>query len=69
MTIGEKMHSTLMSLQEALTDMKSFAMETQDQSAKKMFDDYANKLDSIVQGFKGRVNTIESQEPQYKVRS
>lgn len=68
MTIGQKMHTTLTSLQGALSDMKGYALETQDQAARQMFNDYARKLDDIVEGFKGRVNYIEGQEPQYKMR-
>lgn len=69
MTIGQKMHQTLASLQGAAGDMKTFALETQDQNAKKMFSDFANQLETIVQGLRGRVNYIEQEEPQYKVLS
>lgn len=69
MTIGQKVHTTLANLEGALADMKSFSLETQDQNAKQMFNDYATKLDGIVQGLKGRTNYIESQEPAYKART
>jgi hypothetical protein len=67
MTIGQKMHQCLASLQSAAGDLKSFALDTQDQNAKKMFSDYANQLENIAQGLRGRVNYIEREEPQYKV--
>ncbi|MDK2821961.1 MAG: hypothetical protein PWP31_1926 [Clostridia bacterium] len=67
MTVGSKMHQTLVSLEGALANMKTFALDTEDQNAKKQFSDLANQLDSITQSFKDRVNYIESQEPQYKV--
>lgn len=67
MTIGTKMHQTLTSLEGAAADLKSYALETQDKNAKKQFTDYASQLDNIAQGLKGRVNYVESQEPQYKV--
>ncbi|HPZ43665.1 MAG TPA: DUF1657 domain-containing protein [Bacillota bacterium] len=67
MTIGSKMHHTLASLEGAAADLQTFAMETQDQSAKKMFNDLNRQLEDIVQALKGRVNYIESQEPQYKM--
>jgi hypothetical protein len=67
MTTGTKMHQTLTSLEGAVADLKSYALETQDKNAKKQFTDYANQLDSIAQGLKGRVNYLEGQEPQYKV--
>jgi len=61
------MHHTLASLEGAAADLQTFAMETQDQSAKKMFNDLNHQLEDIVQALKGRVNYIESQEPQYKM--
>lgn len=67
MTIGSQMHQTLTSLEGAVADLKSYALQTEDKTAKKQFTDYANQLDSITQGLKGRVNYLESQEPQYKV--
>ncbi|MBU4533288.1 MAG: DUF1657 domain-containing protein [Eubacteriales bacterium] len=67
MTVGEKMHHTLATLQGCAGEMKSYALETQDSNAKKMFSDYADQLETITRGFKGRVNYIEQQEPQYKV--
>ncbi|MFA5881488.1 MAG: DUF1657 domain-containing protein [Eubacteriales bacterium] len=68
MTIGQKLHTTLASLESATASMKSFALDTQDQTAKQMFNDYANQLDNICNGFRSRINYVEQQEPQYKVR-
>ncbi|WP_258359652.1 DUF1657 domain-containing protein [Moorella sulfitireducens (nom. illeg.)] len=67
MTVGTKMHQTLTSLEGAAADLKTFALETEDKNAKKQFTDYANQIENIAQGLKGRVNYLESQEPQYKV--
>ncbi|MBE3572368.1 MAG: DUF1657 domain-containing protein [Moorella humiferrea] len=67
MTVGTKMHQTLTSLEGAAADLKTYALETEDKNAKKQFTDYANQIESIAQGLKGRVNYLESQEPQYKV--
>ncbi|GAW92000.1 DUF1657 domain-containing protein [Calderihabitans maritimus] len=66
MTIGQKMHTTLASLEGAIADFKTFALETQDQNAKQQFSAYAKQLEDITNGLKGRVNYIESQEPTYK---
>lgn len=68
MTVGQKLHTTLATLESAAANMKSFALDTQDQTAKQMFNDYATQLDNICNSFKGRVNYIEQQEPQYKAR-
>jgi len=67
LTVGTKMHQTLTSLEGAIADLKTYALETQDKNAKKQFTDYANQIENIAQGLKGRVNYLESQEPQYKV--
>lgn len=67
MTIGEKMHQTLASLEGAAANLKTFSLDTQEPTAKKMFASYAQQLESMCQGLRGRVNYIEHQEPQYKV--
>ena len=68
MTVGDKMHQCLSSLETATADLKGFALDTKDTNAKKMFNDYAKQLEGITSGVRNRVNDIERQEPQYKVR-
>ncbi len=67
MTIGTKMHQTLATLESAKANLKTFALDTEDKTAKKMFADYSEQLESICQGMKARCDYIEQQEPQYKV--
>lgn len=67
MTVGTKMHQTLANLESVTANMKSFALDTEDKSAKKMFSQYAQQLESICQGVSARCDYIEQQEPQYKV--
>ena len=67
MTVGTMMHQTLAGLESAKANMKTFALQTEDKTAKQMFAQYANQLDSICQGLSSRCNYIEQQEPQYKV--
>ncbi len=67
MTVGTKMHQTLASLEGAAADLKTYALETQDQSAKKMFNDLNRQLENICQSLRGRVNYTEKEEPQYKM--
>lgn len=67
MTVGEKMHQTLASLEPAAANLKSFSLNTQDPHAKSAFATYAQQLESICQGLRERVNYIEQQEPQYHV--
>lgn len=67
MTIGQKMHQTLASLEGAAANLKTFALETQDKNAQQMFNDMSGQVEGIAQALKGRVNYIEQQEPTYKV--
>ncbi len=67
MTVGTQMHQTLASLESAMANLKTFSLEAEDKTAKKMFAEYSQQLDSICQGVKARCNYIEQQEPQYKV--
>lgn len=67
LTIGVKLNQLLASLESGTADLKTFALETQDKNAQKMFSDYANQLEGIRNGIKGRVNYLEEQEPQYRV--
>ncbi|MGI6227443.1 MAG: DUF1657 domain-containing protein [Peptococcales bacterium] len=67
MTVGNKMHMTLATLEGVTANMKTFALDTDDKTAKQMFAQYAQQLESICQGLSSRCNYIEQQEPQYKV--
>lgn len=67
MTIGVKINQLLASLESAAAELKTFSLDTQDQNAQKMFSDYANQLEEIRNGIKGRANYLEEQEPQYRV--
>ncbi len=68
MTIGEKMHQTLATLEGAAADLQTYALDTNDQNAKKMFNDFNQQLEGICKALKGRVNYIEQQEPPYKMQ-
>ncbi|MTI82905.1 MAG: DUF1657 domain-containing protein [Firmicutes bacterium] len=68
MTVGTKMHQTLASLEGAAANIKTFALDTQDKTAKDMFTNLSQQLDGINQQLRGRLNYIEEQEPQYKMQ-
>lgn len=68
MTVGEKMHQTLASLEGAAANLKTFALETQDKNAQQMFNDMSGQVETISNALKGRVNYIEQQEPSYKIK-
>lgn len=67
MTVGQKMHQTLASLEGAAANLKTFALETQDKTAQQMFSDLSSQVENIYTSLKGRINYIEQQEPQYKM--
>ncbi len=69
MTVGVKMHQTLASLESAAANLKTFALDTEDKTAKDMFFGWSDQIANVAQSMKGRVNYIEAQEPQYKVKN
>lgn len=66
MTVGTQMTSAIASVQNAAATMKTFSLETQDQQAKKTFEQLAMTLDNAVDTLKNRQKYVEKQEPQYK---
>ncbi|NLJ33136.1 MAG: DUF1657 domain-containing protein [Firmicutes bacterium] len=68
MTVGQKMHQALASLESARASISTFALDTQDKTAQQAFNNAVTQLDNVVNTIKSRVNYIEQQEPQYKVR-
>jgi hypothetical protein len=66
MTIGTKMQQTIASAQSVLASLKSFALETQDQSAKQMYNTLAQSQQSIVDQLNSRLQYMQQEEPQYK---
>jgi hypothetical protein len=68
MTVGEKLHLTLTSLEAAKANLEQFGLDTNDKTAQKLYFEMAEELGRMVQAFKGRVNYVEGQEQQYQVR-
>ncbi|HHU91657.1 MAG TPA: DUF1657 domain-containing protein [Halanaerobiaceae bacterium] len=68
MSVGKQLHQTLASLRGAKADMEAYALSTEDKNAQKLFSDCCNQLDNVIKSFEGRVNYIEKEEPQYKVK-
>lgn len=66
MTVGTQMQQTVASCESALASMKSFALETNDQNAKQMFQQLAQQQQTIVEGLNTRLQYIQQEEPQYK---
>jgi len=66
MTVINKMSQTLESLKSCETSCRSFAMDTDDQTAKQMYTQIANNVKQCVDMMQGRVDYVKDQEPQYQ---
>ncbi|MEB3101420.1 DUF1657 domain-containing protein [Ferviditalea candida] len=66
MTVGTKMQQTIASAESVMANLKSFALETQDQAAKTLFQNLAQSQQTIVENLNARLQYIQQQEPQYK---
>lgn len=66
MSVATQMQQAIAAVQSAAASMKTFALETQDQQAKQMFNEISQSLDDSLDKLKGRQQYIEEQEPQYK---
>jgi hypothetical protein len=68
MTVGTKVHQTLVSCESAVANLKSFALDTENQQVKALYSDLAQKMDQQIVGpLKQQCDQLEQQEPQYKV--
>jgi len=66
MTVGTKMQETIASCESTLANLHSFALETQDQNAKQMFQNMAQQQQTVLDNLNARLQYIQSEEPQYK---
>lgn len=66
MTIGTKLQQTIASAESVAANLKSFALETQDQPSKTMFNNLAQSMDMVVDQLNNRLTQIQQEEPQYK---
>lgn len=66
MTISTDVKTCLASLKSAQASLEQFALGTQNQEAKQLFENSAKTTQQVVQQVESRVSQIENQEPQYK---
>jgi len=66
MTISSDVKTCLASLKSAQASLEQFALSTQNQEAKSLFENAAKTTQQVVNQVEGRVQQIEQQEPQYK---
>ncbi len=65
MTVASQFAQCVASAESVAASLKSFALETQDQQAKQMFQQLSQTMDNTVSQLKGRLNYIMQEEPQY----
>lgn len=65
MTIASQVAQCLANIEGAAANLKSFALQTQDQQAKQMFQQLSQSMDQSAQQLRGRMDYIMQQEPQY----
>lgn len=66
MTVGTQMQQAISSCQSVLASLNSFALETQDQNAKQMFQNMAQQQQTVLDNLNARLQYIQSEEPQFK---
>ena len=66
MTVACQVKTCLASLKSAQASLEQFALNTQNQEAKSLFENAAKSTQSIVDQVSARVQQIESEEPQYQ---
>ncbi|NEU31034.1 DUF1657 domain-containing protein [bacterium LRH843] len=66
MTVAAKVKQTVASLKSAQATLETFALETENQQAKQLFQQMATQTQTIVDGLEPRLQQIMEEEPQYK---
>jgi hypothetical protein len=66
MTVASNVKTTLASLKSAQASLETFAISTQNQEAKQIFEQAAQTTQSVVTQISDRVQQLENEEPQYK---
>lgn len=67
MTVGNKVHQALASLRGLEGQFEMFALDTEDQQAKQMYNQCRQTIGQMVQQLSSRVNYMEQEEPSYKI--
>ncbi|BFT73458.1 MULTISPECIES: DUF1657 domain-containing protein [Paenibacillus] len=66
MTVAAQVKTTLASLKSAQASLETFALSTQNQEAKQLYETAAMAAQDIVNQVSSRVQQLENEEPQYK---
>jgi hypothetical protein len=65
-TVGTQIQQTIASAESVMANLKTFALETQDQQAKQVYQQLSQQTENMVSVLKSRMNYIQQEEPQYK---
>ncbi|ARC86481.1 hypothetical protein U732_3331 [Clostridium argentinense CDC 2741] len=65
MPTGNKLETALSSAKSLAADMKTFSLDTDNQEAKKMFNQLASTMESVEQALQSRLDFVKQEEPQY----
>jgi protein-tyrosine-phosphatase len=66
MTVGTKIKQTIASAEGVAANLKTFALDTENQQAKQLYNQLAQQMDQVVQQLKSREQQIYAEEPQYR---
>ncbi len=66
MTVAAQVKQTLAGLKSAQASLEAFALQTDNQQAKQMYQNCAKQTQMIVDTISPRIQEIEQEEPQYK---
>jgi len=65
MTVATQVNTTLAGLKSAQASFETFALQTENKQAKKLYQDAAQQTQSIIDGLEPRIKEIQNEEPQY----
>ncbi|OXM86175.1 DUF1657 domain-containing protein [Paenibacillus rigui] len=66
MTVASNVKTTLASLKSAQASLETFALSTQNQEAKQLFESAAKTTQQVCDQVSSRIQQLENEEPQYK---
>ncbi|SDJ21028.1 DUF1657 domain-containing protein [Alteribacillus bidgolensis] len=66
MTVASDLKTTVANLKSAQASFESFALATENEQAKQMYQNAAQQAQLLVDSVSPRVQQIEQEEPQYK---
>jgi hypothetical protein len=65
MTVGTQVKQALAGLKSAQASFETFALATDNQNAKKLYEDAAQQTQSVLDSLEPRLQEILAEEPQY----